>query len=103
MVLRRCLITLRPLPGTYAHEALLRAVTVDTAWRRGNVWQALRGIDELRSRLQELFAVTRGQPRPAHAIDAHASRNLKTKLSGLQAQADPASIAQALTNALDLI
>jgi predicted nucleotidyltransferase len=90
-------------PELVASEALHFAVTVDTAWRRGNVWQALRGIDELRWRLQELFAVTRGQPRPAHAIDAHASRNLKTKLSGLQAQADPASIAQALTNALDLI
>jgi len=91
------------VPELIASEALRFALTVDTAWRRGNVWQALRGLDELRWRLQELFAVTMGGPRPAHAVDADASRDLKGKLGGLLAQADLASIAQALANALALI
>ena len=90
-------------PELIASEALRFAVSVDTALRRGNVWQALRGLDELRWRLQELFAITLRQPRPAHAVDALAGRDLKGKLGGLLAQADLASIAQALANALDLI
>ena len=90
-------------PELIASEALRFAVSVDTALRRGNVWQALRGLDELRWRLQELFAITLSQPRPAHAVDALAGRELKGKLGGLLAQADLVSIAQALANALDLI
>jgi predicted nucleotidyltransferase len=90
-------------PELIASEALRFALSVDTAARRGNVWQALRGLDELRWRLQELFAVSIGQPRPAHAVDAHASRELKDKLGGLLAEADLPSIAQALANALNLI
>jgi len=67
--------------------------------RRGNVWQALRVLDELRWRLQELFAISLGKPRPAHAVDAFASQGLKHKL----ARADLESITQALANALELI
>src|SRR5437588_59987 len=90
-------------PELVVSEALRFAVCVDTALRRGNVWQALRGLDELRWRLLELFAITLGQPRPAHAVDALAGPDLKRKLGGLLAQADLDSIAQALANALDLI
>ena len=79
------------------------AQSVDTALRRGNVWQALRVLDELRWRLQELFAISHGKPRPAHAVDALASQGLKHKLGGLLARADLESITQALANALELI
>jgi hypothetical protein len=68
------------------------------------VWQALRGLDELRWRLQELFAVTHGLPRPAHALDSpSASHTLKEKFGLLLGQADLTSIAHAVANALDLI
>ena len=86
-----------------ASEALRFALSVETAVRRGNVWQALRGLDELRWRLQELFAASRGLPRPAHAIDAHASSDVQRKLSGVLARAAVPSIARALANALDLL
>jgi hypothetical protein len=86
-----------------ASEALRFALSVDTAVRRGNVWQALRVLDELRWRLLELFAISEGQPRPAHAVDALAGQNLKDRLGGLLAQADLPSIAQSLANALELI
>ena len=49
-----------------ASEALRFAQSVDTALRRGNIWQALRVLDELRWRLQELFAISLGKP-PAGA------------------------------------
>ena len=90
-------------PELIASEALRFALSVDTSLRRGNVWQALRGLDELRWRLQEIFAICLGQPRPAHAINAHASRALKDKLGKLLAQGDLPSIRQALANALSLI
>jgi hypothetical protein len=84
-------------------EGLRFAVSVDISRRRGNVWQALRAVDELRWRIQELFAVAHGHPRPAHAVDTHASGSLKNKLAKLQAEAELASIAQALAHALQLI
>jgi predicted nucleotidyltransferase len=90
-------------PELVASEALRFAQSVDTALRRGNVWQALRVLDELRWRLQELFAISLGKPRPAHAVDALASQGLKHKLGGLLARADLESITQALANALELI
>jgi hypothetical protein len=77
----------RPLE-LIASEALRFVLYVDTALRRGNVWQALRGLDELRWRLLELFAASRGLARPAHAVDAHASPDLQRKLSGAVADAD---------------
>jgi hypothetical protein len=90
-------------PELCVSEGLRFAVGVDISRRRGNVWQALRALDELRWRIQELFAVTHGQPRPAHAVDTHASRSLKNKLAKLQAEAELASIALALAHALQLI
>ncbi len=90
-------------PELVASEALRFALSFDTASRRGNVWQALRLLDELRWRSLELFAMSLGQPRPAHAVDGLGGQSLKDKLSGVLAQADLASIAQSLANALDLI
>ena len=95
-------LTPRPLE-LIASEALRFALSTDTALRRGNIWQALRSLDDLRWRLQELFAVSHGLQRPAHAVDMHASADLRQLLAGVLAQAEARSIARALENALELV
>jgi predicted nucleotidyltransferase len=84
-------------------EALRFALSTDTALRRGNIWQALRSLEALCWRLQELFAVSHGLQRPAHAVDSHASADVRHALAGVVAQAESTSITRALGNALGLI
>jgi hypothetical protein len=84
-------------------EALRCAINVDTGIRRGNLWQALRGLDELRWRLQEVFALKHGQQRPARAVDALAGPALREMFARTLAQADAESIVRALDAALCLL
>src|SRR5579864_5170372 len=88
---------------TVISEALRFAINLDIAIRRRNLWQALRGLDELRWRLQEAFALTHGQQRPAHAVDALASPALREDFARTLAQADMHAITDALQAALDLL
>jgi predicted nucleotidyltransferase len=90
-------------PETVVSEALRFSISVDTAIRRNKLWQALRHLDELRWRLEELFAVSRTSQRPAHAVDALASPALKAEFARTLAQADATSISNALEAALDLL
>jgi predicted nucleotidyltransferase len=90
-------------PEQVVSEALRFAISVDVAGRRGNVWQGLRSLDELRWRLEELFALSRGLSRPAHAVDARADPALQTRLAGTLAQADLASLSDALSRAIELL
>ena len=90
-------------PETVVSEALRLAIYVDTAIRRGNMWQALRGLDEVRWRLHEVFALTHGHQRPAHAVDAFAGPGLREKFARTIAQADSSSIMDALETTLDLL
>src|ERR1051326_6709779 len=90
-------------PETVVSEALRLAIYVDTAIRRGNMWQSLRGLDEVRWRLHEVFALTHGRQRPAHAVDAFAGPGLREKFARTIAQADSSSIMDALETTLDLL
>jgi predicted nucleotidyltransferase len=92
----------RPLE-VIVSDALRQAIGVDIGVGRRRLWMALRLLDDLRTRMMELFATARSLPRVTHGFDAHASIKLQRRMYLTVARPDLADVRRALGAALDVL
>lgn len=85
-------------------SALRQAVEASAALARQRPWFAVNALNEARDALFALYGAARDAPRPLHAFEAGAPRELRAQVAAtLPTGGDQASLTRALAALLDLI